>query len=64
MGSGFDVGECPSPSNQEETIFLHVTCNNGIDWVVLKELTVTEYIQPVYVSNNGHYLCYCTLITL
>ncbi|XP_033646479.1 reelin-like isoform X1 [Asterias rubens] len=46
IGSHSSVGTCPSSDDQSEGLLLLYTCNNGIEWQLLKHMEYDGYKTP------------------
>ncbi|XP_038061332.1 reelin-like [Patiria miniata] len=46
IGSHSSIGTCASPDDQSESLLLFYSCNNGIEWQLLKHMEYNGYKTP------------------
>ncbi|KAG0709950.1 Reelin [Chionoecetes opilio] len=49
-GTFSDVGKCPGPVEDEESVYVHYSCDGGVSWHLLHTLHAATHKEPSHVS--------------
>ncbi|XP_050716652.1 reelin-like isoform X2 [Eriocheir sinensis] len=49
-GTFSDVGKCPGPVEDEESVYVHYSCDGGVSWHLLHTLHAANHKEPSHVS--------------
>ncbi|XP_045618804.2 reelin [Procambarus clarkii] len=49
-GTHSDVGKCPGPDEDNESVYVHYSCDGGVTWHLLHTLPAKTYKEPSHIS--------------
>nr|XP_053635022.1 reelin-like [Cherax quadricarinatus] len=49
-GTHSDVGKCPGPDEDKESVYVHYSCDGGVTWHLLHTLHARHYKEPSHIS--------------
>ncbi|KAK8377791.1 hypothetical protein O3P69_014024 [Scylla paramamosain] len=49
-GTFSDVGKCPGPVEEEESVYVHYSCDGGVSWHLLHTLHAATHKEPSHLS--------------